>query len=249
MSIGSKIAEMFQAGGDLVMATVKSKPVQGTIKKGARGLHKVVDKAAGVANDTLKVGQTTVENLSDANVRKSIKKRITEGTGKVVRNTITDEDAYKAIKLGRSENSPILKANNMKLLKQNRKETPIVAANKFLIGDEIHKRVKTGIDSTAHILGGDSILTLKQPLITGGGDSLLPFGMKATGAGVAVAGAAMMASGTPEAVQQWNKNRMGTNYDNRPVTSAPSIPAYANNGGATGDLVFALNNLRHGGMM
>ena len=37
--------------------------------------------------------------------------------------------------------------------------------------------------------------------------------------------------------------------DTQPVTSAPSIPAYANNGGATGDLVFALNNLRHGGMM
>lgn len=33
------------------------------------------------------------------------------------------------------------------------------------------------------------------------------------------------------------------------VTSAPRIPAYAQNGGASGDLVFALNNLRNGGMM
>lgn len=37
--------------------------------------------------------------------------------------------------------------------------------------------------------------------------------------------------------------------DSQPVSIAPTTPAYANNGGATGDLVFALNNLRHGGMM
>ena len=77
----------------------------------------------------------------------------------------------------------------------------------------------------------------------------MPFGMKATGLGVAAAATFQVGAGTPEAVKSWNQNRQGTNYDRQPVTSAPKVPAYAQNGGATGDLVFALNNLRHGGMM
>ena len=96
---------------------------------------------------------------------------------------------------------------------------------------------------------GDSLLTGKQALVQSGGDNLLPMGLKATKFGVGLAATAQLAAGTPQAVKQWNDNRMGTNFDNQPTTSAPRVPSYANNGGATGDLVFALNNLRHGGMM
>ena len=124
-----------------------------------------------------------------------------------------------------------------------------VFSNKFLIGDEIKRRVQGSLDTMSHIASGDSMLTLKQPLIRSGGDNLLPMGATATGLGVTLAAASQLGAGVPQAVEQWNRNRQGTNYDNQPVTSAPRVPAYANNGGATGDLVFALNNLRHGGMM
>ena len=84
-------------------------------------------------------------------------------------------------------------------------------------------------------------------LIKKDSDSLI--GYKATKRGALVAGGIMMASGVPGAGEQFIKNRQGTNFDQQATTSAPRVPAYANNGGATGDLVFALNNLRHGGMM
>ena len=58
-----------------------------------------------------------------------------------------------------------------------------------------------------------------------------------------------MVAGVPAAGKQFVDNRRGTNHDQQITTVAPRVPAYAQNGGATGDLVFALNNLRHGGMM
>ena len=241
MSLGSKITEIGQAVNNLVMAGVKSKTTERIVGGAARGLNKTLDIAAGAANKGLETGKAVTKKLSNPVTRQAIKSNIKNGVGNAIRNTITDEDAYKAVKLGKKDS--VLK------MKVNKNETPVAVANKFLVGDEIHKRVKTGIDSAAHVLGGESWLTLKQPLVKGGGDNLLPFGMQATGMGVAVAGVAQMAMGTPQAVEQWNRGRMGTNYNNQPVTSAPRTPAYANNGGATGDLVFALNNLRNGGMM
>lgn len=64
-----------------------------------------------------------------------------------------------------------------------------------------------------------------------------------------VASAGAMIAGAPAAGRQYIDNRQGTNYDQQVTSVAPRVPAYAQNGGATGDLVFALNNLRHGGMM
>lgn len=249
MSIGSKIVEMSQAVNDLVLAGAKSKTTKKVVTGTARGIRKGIYIAAGGAEKGIKAGQTAAEKLSDPVVRNNIKAKVSKGVGNVIKNTIADEDSYKAVKLGRGENSPILKATNAAINKSRRQSIPVVASNKILIGDEFHRRVKTGLDSAAHILGGDSLLTGRKALITTGGDNLLPLGMKATGMGVAVAGAVSMGLGTPQAVEQWNKSRQGTNYDSQPVTSAPRVPAYANNGGATGDLVFALNNLRNGGMM
>lgn len=75
------------------------------------------------------------------------------------------------------------------------------------------------------------------------------FGVSANklGVGLALTGAAI--SGMPSAGKQFVQGRQGTNMDQMPTTSAPHVPAYAQNGGATGDLVFALNNLRNGGFM
>lgn len=248
MSIGGKIVEISQAVNDLVLAGANSKITKKVVGGAAKGIRKGVNAVAGGADKSIKVGQAAAEKISDPAVRNTVKQKVSKGVGSAIKNTITDESSYSAVRLGLKEDSPVLKARNIALNRSRRQSVPIATSNKFLIGDDIHRRVKTGLDSAAHILGGDSLLTGRKALITTGGDNLLPLGMKATGMGVAVAGAVNMGLGTPQAVEQWNKNRQGTNYDSQPVTSAPKIPAYANNGGATGDLVFALNNLRNGGM-
>ena len=160
---------------------------------------------------------------------KRIGKAVESGAGKVVKNTLTDPDSYKQI-----GKIPDLKIN------KNTVGAPILVSNKTLFADDMNRRIKTSLNT---------LTAISKPLVTSGGDNLLPFGMKATGLGVAAAATFQVGAGTPEAVKSWNQNRQGTNYDRQPVTSAPKVPAYAQNGGATGDLVFALNNLRHGGMM
>ena len=59
-------------------------------------------------------------------------------------------------------------------------------------------------------------------------------------------GASLM-SGVAKGFGEYNKSRMGQ-YDGQVTTSTPKVPNYQmDNGGADGDLVFALNNLRNGG--
>lgn len=243
MGLRKKILSISDSVNNLVMAGAKSKITGTVVGTAAKGLNKGFNAAAGIANKGLQAGKNVVKNLSNSETRDAIKRNIGENVGKVVNNTITDENAYNIIKNRKGEP---LKIKGGNLLKSNRPETPIGVANKFLIGDDIHRRIKTGLDSAAHIVSGDSMLTLKQPLIKTGEDTLLPFGIKATGAGIAAASVVQFGLGVPNAGKQWTTNRMGTNQDSQPVTSAPITPAYAQNGGATGDLVFALRDLKGG---
>lgn len=60
----------------------------------------------------------------------------------------------------------------------------------------------------------------------------------------AVVGSALI-GGTAEAFDQFNTNRMGQR-DGMITRATPRTPSYANNAGATGDLVFAMNRNRRG---
>lgn len=79
-------------------------------------------------------------------------------------------------------------------------------------------------------------------------------GAKFTGFGKAMLGLGAVAQGVRGADEAFIKSRTGRS-DGRVRSATPMIPnysqqtsggSYSNNGGATGDLVFALNNLRHG---
>ena len=224
--IGKSLGKVFNTAQNLVMGVVTSKPVENVVRTGAKVIANSVEPGAGILDKGLKGAKKGVEAAVNKETYKKIGKATEEATGRVIENVITNPNSYKQI-----GNSHALRSN------------------KTLFGDEMHRRIQGGLDTVAHIAKGDSWLTGKQALITTGGDNLLPMGIKATKLGVGLAATAQLMAGTPQAVNQWNRNRQGTNYDSQPVTSAPSTPAYANNGGATGDLVFALNNLRHGGMM
>lgn len=75
--------------------------------------------------------------------------------------------------------------------------------------------------------------------------------IKMTGLGKGLLGGAVLLGGVKDAYNYYEKSRMGVN-DGMMRTATPTVPvqkqqpSYNNNGGATGDLVFALNNLRNG---
>ena len=234
MGLGKVVGKLTDTVSNLTLGILHSRPVQGVLKGTFRGIGNSVEPMAGAAEKVWKTGDKVLGAAVKKETYQNIGKAVESGVGKVIKNTLTDPDSYKQI--GRV---PELKIGNLKLNK-NVSGAPILASNKALLADDINRRIKTSLNT---------LTAVSKPLITTGGDNLLPFGMKATGLGVAAAATFQMGAGTPEAVKSWNKSRQGTNYDNQPVTSAPRVPAYAQNGGATGDLVFALNNLRHGGMM
>lgn len=229
MGLGKFFGKITETASDLTLGFFHSRPVQGVLKGTFKGIAKSVDPAAGVAEKAWQAGEKVVGAATNKETYKRIGKAVESGAGKVVKNTLTDPDSYKQI-----GKIPDLKIN------KNTVGAPILVSNKTLFADDMNRRIKTSLNT---------LTAVSKPLITTGGDNLLPFGMKATGLGVAAAATFQVGAGTPEAVKSWNQNRQGTNYDRQPVTSAPKVPAYAQNGGATGDLVFALNNLRHGGMM
>lgn len=71
-------------------------------------------------------------------------------------------------------------------------------------------------------------------------------GVKLNTKGKIVAGGVALASGSKQAATKFNETTMGTQRDSQITPHAPRVPAYQNNGGATGDLVFALNANRRG---
>lgn len=262
MGLGKAIGRVVETASDLTLGILHSRPVQGAIRGVARGVANSVEPAAGTAEKVWKAGEKAVSAATKKETYKKIGKAVEDKAGKVVKNTLTDPDSYKQI--GKTN---ILASNKSLLLDdmQRRINTGLNTTAAILKG---HQMSNTKLGRAGNKLADkleDNIVNkallglpggivrkasnLNTGLITSGGNNLMPFGMKATGLGVTAAAAFQVASGTPEAVKTWNKNRQGTNYDSQPVTSAPKVPAYAQNAGATGDLVFALNNLRHGGMM
>lgn len=70
-------------------------------------------------------------------------------------------------------------------------------------------------------------------------------GHKLTGFGAGLVFGSAVVSGATEAFNDFNRNRMGQS-DGQITRATPRTPSYANNAGATGDLVFAMNKNRRG---
>lgn len=254
------VGKIVKKTGDAVMDLANSSLVKGASRLGTGALKVGVEGAAGVANKAINVAKNVAPKLKNVDGKK-----ISNSIGKVTNKTMVGLDGdYKTFgkifndsKPGKVMNEFVGKnviddTSTLRLRgsskSSNRPKTTYVASNKTVgIADALGDRAKTYMDGAAHIIQGDSWLTGKQALLKRSEDSFI--GVKATGVGTALFVGSSLVAGTPEAVKQANRNRQGTNFDSSPTSVAPSTPAYANNGGATGDLVFALNNLRHGGMM
>lgn len=255
------IGRVVQKTGETIVGLANSSIVKGASRLGTGVLKAGVEGAAGIADKTIKGAQKAAPKLKEINAKK-----ISDGIGKVTNKTMVGVgDDYKTLGKIFNESKPGKAVNNMVgsnviddnttlrlrgSLNKNRPKTNYVASNDtFGLVDAVADRFKAYADGAVHVLKGDSFITGKKPLLKTGADNYMPFGLKATGLGTTLAIGGSLVTGTPQAIETLNKNRQGTNYDSQPVSIAPTIPAYSNNGGATGDLVFALNNLRHGGMM
>ncbi len=246
--------------GEVVMGFADSALVRGASKLGATAVKGGVEGAAWVGKKAIDGVREAVPRIKNIDGHK-----ISANIGKVTNKTMVGIDGdYKTLgkavnesKIGKlytdktgekfmNDNTAIRRRGSL----DNRPKTTYVSTNKsFGLVDAVTDRAKMYVDGAVHIARGDSWITMKQPLVKTGADNFMPFGIKATGLGTTLAVGGSLASGVPDAAKKWNESRKGTNQDQQVTSIAPSIPAYANNGGATGDLVFALNNLRHGGMM
>ena len=218
---------------DIAVGTI-GKGTGKVISKGVNKAPDVIDKGAGFLNKTIKWGVSATEKIKSGQVTDAI----TEGVGKVTRGVLTNESSYTRI---------------------GGKKIGMEVSKRPLVLDELNSRVKSVGDKGAALFDAISKDTRKIPfsngkevknwsqLIRKNDDSLVKW--RATKRGMLVASAGAMVAGVPAAGRQYIDNRQGVNYDQQVTSIAPRVPAYAQNGGATGDLVFALNNLRHGGMM
>lgn len=229
MSFWGKLNKSIATIHDIAVNDIAPK-IGKVINKTGKAAPKAIDKGAGIINKTINGTKEVIGKVKNGD--------FAEAGEKIAKTILTDDDSYKGL---------------------NKFDNKIEFSKKPLILDELNSRAKDIGDKAASIfdfvtrdnftVAGKEVFSNHNPfkLLKKSEKSLV--GWRTTGRGVAVAGGIALISGTPGAAKQFVNSRQGTNIDNQPVTPAPSIPAYANNGGATGDLVFALNNLRHGGMM
>lgn len=114
-----------------------------------------------------------------------------------------------------------------------------IGFGKVATGTGIYAAQKYGSIGAGMVKGIDKFLLKDAPKDV----NLLGKKLNAAGKGLVV-GSALFA-GAKEAFNDFNSNRMGQR-DGMITRATPRTPSYANNAGATGDLVFAMNKNRRG---
>ena len=102
-----------------------------------------------------------------------------------------------------------------------------------------------GVGKTAANLAGAGNLLYKHAIKPDLKNESNLLGHKTTALGTGLIMGSAFIKGTQEAFQDFNRNRMGTS-DGQITRATPRTPSYADNAGATGDLVFAMNRNRRG---
>lgn len=121
-------------------------------------------------------------------------------------------------------------------------------AAKVLEGKELPK-----VNKVLHDVTGKNFNGKKWGAMVKKSDDAVIFGHKATALGSSVIVAGGLAAGAVGAVKEFNDSRVGRNTGS--TTNAPTNTyatmgnSYANNAGATGDLVLALNDQRKTGIL
>ena len=192
--------------------------------KAMRKTPKVIEGVAGGLDKTIKTVGKAAKGVKEGAIGKA--------AGTVTRSVLSDDSAYRRF---------------------GGKKWGIEATWKPLVVDGVGQVAREVGDSLAfagNVLSKETIGNTHVPnplkIFERSNDNLL--GWKLNKRGKLIIGAGALIAGAPGAAKEYVNDRRGNGQSElRPI--APRTPAYADNGGATGDLVFALNNLRHGGMM
>lgn len=251
MSLGSRLGRMFDnlARTTASVGKIGGKATGTVAKAGLKTASKVGNKVmdgveAAVHADKGKL----LNNIKDGTKR--VGRSVTE-------NVLTDDASYHRIgKIGGIVDDHI---TNEALRNGIKKVTNTIegagVSSKFNLLDEVATHTRAAGNLGYNVATGFNVPftkgKLKTPaLLKASEDSLI--GVRATGLGttLAIGGAAI--SGVPRAAQTYATERQGMSdgmsVGNAPQMSSmgPYMPAYQQNAGATGDLVFALNDMRRG---
>lgn len=205
----------------------------GTALKGAAKVASTVGKTA---VGTAKLGK----NIVTSNTVKNTVKKI----GKTADSLFISKNVRES-KIGTALHGVADKVDDFVSIASRNKDT------KTAIGETIRTHAKTHVSNANITHGaaevwanrGKAALKYASMGLKESNDSLLGVKVNALGGAVLTAGA--VALGTRNAAKEYNKQMQGQQSQGT-VSSAPRMPSYANNGGATGDLVFALNKNRRG---
>ena len=224
----NKVGKIFNKG------LTAPKVLKGNIKKGTR-----LASDLGTPNKIKNIASGL--NTIESNVKKSIGKiddRVNKTAYKNASNRISEIGSFVQTSGEFLEEEAYYKFAGNVISKAGNKLKHVPIHDKA-VGFDIKKAVKNDLKLHANQainFAGSMLETTDKNLL----------GVKLSGRGKLVAGGLAVASGTSQASKQFNERTMGTQRDSGITPHAPRIPSYANNGGATGDLVFALNANRRG---
>ena len=214
-----------------------------------RAATKIVDTAVDAARTTGQLVSDLASDIGDSakNVKRAVKSSATNFN--TVKNPIPPKPASTKGFVNKARNARDSFVNNVVLAHNTREIGPISISTRGGLMDEAiyHTRAaqSLGIGAWDFATNGIGEKHYGQ-LLKRSNNSLV--GYKTTGLGTTLAMGAAFAAGTPSAVKEYNESRQGQFAGTYQMGAIPGLVpqghAYANNAGATGDLVLALNNNR-----
>lgn len=214
-----------------------------------RAATKIIDTGVDAVKATAQVASDMASDIGESarNVGRTVKSSATKFN--TVKNPIPPKPASTKGFVNKARNARDSFVNNVVLPHNTRQIGPVSISTRGGLMDEAiyHARAvqSLGIGAWDFATNGIGEKHYGQ-LLRRSNNSLL--GYKTTKFGTTVAMGAAFVAGTPSAVKEYNTARQGQYAGVYQMGAIPGLVpqghAYANNAGATGDLVLALNNNR-----
>ena len=214
-----------------------------------RAATKLFDTAVDTVKTTAQLASDLASDIGDSakNVRRAVESSATKFN--TVTNPIPPKSASTKGFVNKAKNARDSFVNNVVLAHNTRQIGPVSISTRGGLMDEAiyHARAVQNIGIGAWDFATNGIGERHYgQLLKRSNNSLL--GYKTTKLGTAVAMGTAFVAGTPSAVKEYNTSRQGEFAGVYQMGAIPGLVpqghAYANNAGATGDLVLALNNNR-----
>lgn len=219
------------------------------VKNYERAATKLIDTAVDTVKTTAQLASDLASDVGDG--VKSFGRTVKNSASNfnTVTNPIPPKPAYPKGFIGKAKSAKDSFVNNVLVSHNTRQIGPISVSTRGGLIDEVvyHARGARNVaigawDFATNGVGEHHV----GQLLKRSNNSLLGYKTTRLGTGLAFAGAVV--AGTPSAAREFNEARQGQFAGTYQMGAVPGLVpqghAYANNAGATGDLVLALNNNR-----